>query len=146
MEATRNLFEDLIKKVESTSEAGLSFNEAELLKFLKVESKKQLEIFDKLDNSIKSQNWSEAISNFLILVERINVSLLFLMQPTNYSSLVNSRISSLFEEYLNVVSLYISSSLLELRPNLKKIGIESITASISANPPSVNISMVIKSD
>ncbi|BAB67356.1 hypothetical protein [Sulfurisphaera tokodaii] len=146
METTRNLFEDLIKKLETISEAGLSFNEAEILKFLKAESKKQLEIFDKLENSIKLQNWNEAISNFLILVERINVSLLFLLQPTNYSTLVNSRISSLFEEYLSIISLYVSSSLLQLRPNLKKIGIESITASISSNPPSINISMVIKSE
>jgi len=144
MEATRNVFEDFIKKLENTNEAGLGFNEAEILRFLKAEGKKQLDIFNKLEESIKEQKWSEALSNLLILVERINVSLLFLMQPTNYSVLVSSKISSLFEEYLSIVSLYISYSLLELRPNLKKIGIESITATVSANPPSISISMVVK--
>ena len=144
MERARNTFEDLIRKLENTSEAGLSFNEAEILKFLKVETKKQLDIFNKLEESIKEQKWGEALSNLLILVERINVSLLFLMQPTNYSILVSSKISSLFEEYLSVISQSISYSLLELRPNLKKIGIESITATVSANPPSINISMVVK--
>lgn len=144
MEATRNAYEDLIKKLENTNEAGLSFNEAEILRFLKAESKKQLDIFKKFEENIKEQKWSEALSNFLILIERINVALLFLMQPTNYSILVNSKISDLFEEYLSIISLCVSNSLLELRPNLKKIGIESITASVSANPPSINISMVVK--
>lgn len=146
MDSTRSLFEDLIKKLDSTNEAGLSFNEAEVLKFLRAESKKQLEIYSKLEDQLNSQNWDEALSNFLILIERINISLLFLMQPTNYSTIINSRIADIYEEYLSVISLLISSSLLKLRPNLKKIGVESINLSVSANPPSINLSMVIKSD
>ncbi|MBP1358206.1 MAG: hypothetical protein JZD40_06960 [Sulfolobus sp.] len=139
-----NAFQDLIRKLENVSEAGLGFNESEILKFLRAESKKQYEVYIRLKENIKAEKWAEALSNLLILVERINVSLLFLMQPTNYSALLNSKISDLFEEYLSIVSLYVSYSLLELRPNLKKIGIDNITASISANPPSISISMVVK--
>jgi hypothetical protein len=143
MEAT--LFEGIIKRLSETSEAGLSFNEIEALKFLREETRKQAEIYKAFTDGINSKKWDLAISNFILFTQRVNMVLLYLLQPTNVSLLVGSKISNLIEEYLSTVSLSLSSSLLLLRPYLKEMGIESITASLSSNPPSLNVSMVIKS-
>ncbi|AHC50666.1 hypothetical protein SUSAZ_00755 [Sulfolobus acidocaldarius SUSAZ] len=139
-------FENLTKKLDEISEAGLSFNEAELIRFLRSEVKKQKSLLDSFNEALDSQRWEEALSSFLLFTQRVNVVFIYLFQPTHISLLTGSKISSLLEEYLSATSLSISMSLLKLRPHLKKIGVESITTSILSNPPSLNFSMVIKGE
>jgi hypothetical protein len=54
MEST--LFEGIIKRLSETSEAGLSFNEIEALKFLREETRKQAEIYKAFTDGINSKN------------------------------------------------------------------------------------------
>jgi hypothetical protein len=141
------LFDNLIKKLDELSATSLSFNENEVVKFLKAETKKQRDLLKKFEDSISSQKWDEALASFILLTQRINIIFIYIFQPANISLLTTeSKVSPYIEEYISLASLVISSGVLELRPNLKKIGVESINASISANPPSINLSMVVKSE
>jgi hypothetical protein len=141
------LFDNLIKKLDELSATSLSFNENEVVKFLKAETKKQRDLLKKFEDSISSQKWDEALASFILLTQRINIIFIYIFQPANISLLTTeSKVSPYIEEYISLASLVISSGVLELRPNLKKIGVESINASITANPPSISLSMVVKSE
>ncbi|BCU69492.1 hypothetical protein [Stygiolobus caldivivus] len=141
------LFDNLIKKLDELSSTSLSFNENEVVKFLKTETKKQRDLLKQFEDSISAQKWDEALASFILLTQRVNIIFIYIFQPANISLLTSdSKVSPYIEEYLSLASLVISSSILELRPNLKKIGVESINASISANPPSLSVSMVVKSE
>ncbi|QGR19947.1 hypothetical protein [Stygiolobus azoricus] len=141
------LFDNLIKKLDELSATSLSFNENEVVKFLRAETKKQRDLLKKFEDSISSQKWDEALASFILLTQRINIIFIYIFQPANISLLTTeSKVSPYLEEYISLASLIISSGVLELRPNLKKIGVESINVSIATNPPSVNLSMVVKSE
>ena len=141
------LLDNLVKKLDEVSSTSLSFNENEALKFLKAEVKKQRELLKNFEDALAGERWAEALASFVLLAERINIIFVYIFQPSNITLLTSdSKISPYIEEYISLASLIISSGILKLRPNLKKIGVESINVSISANPPSVSLSMVVKSE
>ncbi len=116
------LFDNLIKKLDELSATSLSFNENEVVKFLKAETKKQRDLLKKFEDSISSQKWDEALASFILLTQRINIIFIYIFQPANISLLTtDSKVSPYIEEYISLASLVISSGIYTFDSYLLKI-------------------------
>jgi hypothetical protein len=143
MEAVK-LLEDTKLKIESISEAGLSFHEQEIIKFLKKELNKELILIYNFNKNFDVKRWEHVISNFFQLLQRTNIIYSFIMRPEIMTTLMNSKIYDIVDEVVTILSYSVNEAIMKIKSNLKEIGIESITVNISANPPSITISMVMK--
>lgn len=123
----------------------LSVAEQGIVAFVKEQVEKEELLITEFENMISQKNFNGAFSPFFQLIQRTNLTYAYLIQPSILAMLSDERISKLILEVIDCFAQIVSDVIILLKDNLKQMGIESITVNINSNPPSINISMAIKS-
>jgi hypothetical protein len=140
----KNRMYNLYQEIEGLQQINLSLAEQGILSFLKEQAKKEEDLITEFEKDISEKKWDESLVSFFQLSQRTNLIFSYLVQPAVISSLSSSKIAEIAQELVDCLSITIAEAIIALKNNMKNIGIESITASLNANPPSINISMVLK--
>jgi len=136
--------EELKKKIEEIPETSLSLQEQNIIKFIKRELEKELELFIKTEKNFEDKKWEGILSNLFQILQRTNAIFWFLLRPEVSSTLVGSKIVGVIDDLVNVLSYSVSEIIIRIKANMKEIGIESLTVNISATPPSITVSLTMK--
>jgi|GEM_PF-1025561 hypothetical protein len=135
----------LSKDLESLEKVSLSMPEKDVLRFIRRELGRIIEISASIDSELESKNWVGATKDFVKLAERANLLLAAMTQPAIAPTLISGNLSEKMDNIMDFLVSAITEYLFAIKSNMKEVGIESITANLSASPPAINISMVIKS-
>ncbi|MBP1358139.1 MAG: hypothetical protein JZD40_06625 [Sulfolobus sp.] len=136
--------QSLSEKLNSIKEAGLSFNEIQLLKMLKIVVKKQEELLNNVKKAINGKRWSEVLGTALQLIQRCNMVMVYVMQPTIIGSINDPSLYESIDTLVETSTSCISELVTLLKHNSKDLGIESITMNLITNPLSVSVSITFK--
>ncbi|MEM1626504.1 MAG: hypothetical protein QXV69_04380 [Sulfolobaceae archaeon] len=136
--------EELKRKVDEIPETSLSLQEQNIMKFLKRELEKELELFIQTEKNFEEKKWEGLLSNLFQILQRTNAIYWFLLRPEVSSTLVGSKIAGIIDEIVNILSYSVSEIIMKIKLNIKEIGIDSITINISATPPSITLSITMK--
>ncbi|AWR94625.1 hypothetical protein [Acidianus brierleyi] len=137
--------ENLYREIEGLQQINLSLAEQGILSFLKEQARKEEDLILEFEKNISEKKWDESLISFFQLGQRTNLIFSYLVQPAVISSLSSSKIAEIAQDLVDCLSTTIAEAVISLKNNMKNIGIESITSSLNSNPPSINISLVLKS-
>jgi len=140
----KSRMENLYREIEGLQQINLSLAEQGILSFLKEEARKEEELILEFEKDISEKKWNESLVSFFQLSQRTNLIFSFLVQPAVISSFSSSKIAEIAQDLVDCLSAIIAEAVISLKNNMKNLGIESITSSLNSNPPTINISIVIK--
>jgi hypothetical protein len=140
MEAYKKLIE-VTNKVKGMSEAGLSYNETEALKFLKQEADSLGKLAEEVNTSLSSNDTKAALTSLVKFVARVNLLGNLLLQPAVISSLGNQTIRQSLASLIESCISFALESYLEVAKKKGDLGLKSINLSLSANPIAMSLSL-----
>ncbi len=140
----KNRMENLYQEIEGLQQVNLSLAEQGILLFLKEEAKKEENLILEFEKNISEKKWDDSLVSFFQLAQRTNLIFSYLVQPAVISSLSSSKIAKIAQDLVDCLSVTIAEAVISLKNNMKSLGIESITSSLNSNPPTINVSIVLK--
>jgi hypothetical protein len=137
-------WKSVLTQMEGTNRTGLSMPERELLNYVEREWKVAMRLVERANREMEAKRWFDAISAFFQLLQRANAAYSYLFQPSLLSTVNNDSVKETVNRVLGVLTDTVIGFVQELKASSKEIGLESVTLSTSAFPPTLNVSVVVK--